>query len=64
MTQIFIILFFLVYFLSFLLGILIFYHFRRFPPPVDLKTKKVTFFLFVGLIIFFFLSLFSFLFIG
>jgi len=63
MIKIFIILFFLAYFFSFLSGLVILYHFRRFPPPIDLKIKKVIFFLFSGLITFLFLSLFSFLFI-
>lgn len=63
LTSFLIILFFAVYLFSFLVVLVIFYHFRRFPPPVDLKTKKIISFLFSGLIFFFFLSLFSLFFI-
>lgn len=64
LSSLLIILFFAFYLFSFLCSLVIFYHFWRFPPPVDLKTKKIISFLFSGLIFFFLLSLFSLFLIG
>jgi len=60
---IFVILFFLVYFFSFGFAFVIFYHFKRFKPLVSLREKQILTFLFSGLVLFFLLSLFTFIFI-